>query len=73
MPVSDPIGDMLTRIRNAQMRKKATVSTPGSKLRKRVLDVLANHATDRGGRRETRLEKKSIYHFADILGNTSVT
>lgn len=48
MPVSDPIGDMLTRIRNAQMRKKATVSTPGSKMRKRVLDVLASEGFIRG-------------------------
>lgn len=40
MSVSDPIGDMLTRIRNAIGRKKSTVSTPASKLRVRVLDVL---------------------------------
>jgi small subunit ribosomal protein S8 len=40
MTVSDPLGDMLTRIRNAQMRKKSTVTTPGSSLRARVLDVL---------------------------------
>jgi hypothetical protein len=41
MAVNDPVGDMLTRIRNAQMRRKTKVSTPGSKLRARVLDVLA--------------------------------
>lgn len=40
MPVSDPIGDMLTRIRNAQMRRKSKVSTPASRMRTRVLDVL---------------------------------
>src|SRR5690606_23961097 len=40
MSVNDPIGDMLTRIRNALGRKKSTVSTPASKLRARVLDVL---------------------------------
>ena len=33
MAVNDPLGDMLTRIRNAQMRKKSKVSTPGSSLR----------------------------------------
>ena len=38
--MNDPIGDMLTRIRNAQERAKSKVSTPGSKLRARVLDVL---------------------------------
>ena len=40
MAIIDPLGDMLTRIRNAQMRRKSRVSTPGSKLRARVLDVL---------------------------------
>ena len=38
--INDPLGDMLTRIRNAQMRRRGTVSTPGSKLRARVLEVL---------------------------------
>ncbi|WP_112663955.1 30S ribosomal protein S8 [Microvirga flavescens] len=38
--INDPLGDMLTRIRNAQMRRRGTVTTPGSKLRARVLDVL---------------------------------
>ncbi len=40
MAINDPVGDMLTRIRNAQMRRRGTVSTPGSSLRARVLDVL---------------------------------
>lgn len=40
MPVSDPIGDMLTRIRNAQTRRKSKVVTPASRMRVRVLDVL---------------------------------
>jgi small subunit ribosomal protein S8 len=40
MSVSDPLGDMLTRIRNAIGRKKDKVSTPASTLRVRVLDVL---------------------------------
>ena len=39
--MNDPIGDMLTRIRNASMRGKSNVSTPASKLRGWVLDVLA--------------------------------
>ncbi|MEM7192991.1 MAG: 30S ribosomal protein S8, partial [Pseudomonadota bacterium] len=42
MSINDPLGDMLTRIRNAQMRRKNKVSTPTSKLRERVLDVLAD-------------------------------
>jgi len=40
MSMSDPLGDMLTRIRNAYGRKKNKVSTPASRLRTRVLDVL---------------------------------
>ena len=46
--MNDPIGDMLTRIRNAQMRGKSTVSTPASKLRVWVLDVLADEGYIRG-------------------------
>jgi small subunit ribosomal protein S8 len=48
MMMNDPIGDMLTRIRNAQMRGKSTVKTPASKLRAWVLDVLANEGYIRG-------------------------
>ena len=48
MSVSDPIGDMLTRIRNAVGRKKTKVSTPASKLRARVLDVLQSEGYIRG-------------------------
>jgi small subunit ribosomal protein S8 len=40
MSVSDPLGDLLTRIRNAYGRKKTKVSSPASSLRGRVLDVL---------------------------------
>lgn len=40
MAMVDPLGDMLTRIRNAQMRNRSKVLTPASKLRGRVLDVL---------------------------------
>ena len=46
--MNDPIGDMLTRIRNAQMRGKSTVSTPASKQRAWVLDVLADEGYIRG-------------------------
>jgi small subunit ribosomal protein S8 len=40
MQLNDPLGDMLTRIRNASMRGKSTVRTPASKIRRWVLDVL---------------------------------
>ena len=46
--MTDPIADMLTRIRNSQMRGKSMVMTPGSKLRARVLDVLADEGYIRG-------------------------
>ncbi len=66
MSMNDPLGDMLTRIRNAQMRKKSRVVTPGSKLRARVLDVLASEGYIRGytqsdlgnGRTEFSIELK---------------
>jgi small subunit ribosomal protein S8 len=48
MAMTDPIGDMLTRIRNAQMRQKTTVVAPASKLRERVLQVLADEGYIRG-------------------------
>ncbi|PWL17765.1 30S ribosomal protein S8 [Falsochrobactrum shanghaiense] len=48
MSVSDPIGDMLTRIRNAVGRRKTKVTTPASKLRARVLDVLQSEGYIRG-------------------------
>src|SRR3954451_5074053 len=66
MSINDPLGDMLTRIRNAQMRKRGTVQTPGSTLRARVLDVLKSEGyirdyatTDYGnGRTEFSIELK---------------
>lgn len=66
MTMSDPLGDMLTRIRNAQLRKNAKVSTPGSRLRKDVLDVLQSEGYIRGystvafdnGRSEFEIELK---------------
>ncbi len=68
MAVIDPLGDLLTRIRNAQMRRMSRVSTPGSKLRARVLDVLQTEGYIRGysttefgnGRTEFDIELK--YH-----------
>jgi small subunit ribosomal protein S8 len=48
MALSDPIGDMLTRIRNAQMRRRDVVQTPASTLRGRVLDVLQSEGFIRG-------------------------
>jgi small subunit ribosomal protein S8 len=48
MMMNDPLGDMLTRIRNAQMRGKSTVRTPASKLRAWVLDVLKDEGYIRG-------------------------
>ena len=52
MSMSDPLGDMLTRIRNAQGRKKATVRVPASNMRGRVLEVLKNEGYIRGYSRE---------------------
>lgn len=46
--MNDPLGDMLTRIRNAQQRRRPKVSSPASKLRQRVLDVLVDEGYIRG-------------------------
>lgn len=48
MAISDPLGDMLTRIRNAQMRGKSAVKTPASRLREGVLTVLQAEGYIRG-------------------------
>ncbi len=66
MSVNDPIGDMIARIRNAQMRNKSKVSMPGSKQRERVLEVLKTEGYIRGyaavahasGRSELEIELK---------------
>ena len=48
MSMSDPIGDMITRIRNAILRKKSSLVSPSSKLRKDVLEVMKNEGYIRG-------------------------
>lgn len=48
MTMTDPLADMLTRIRNAQSRGKAKVVSPESNLRRRVLDVLQDEGYIRG-------------------------
>ncbi|MDR3499101.1 MAG: 30S ribosomal protein S8 [Parvibaculum sp.] len=48
MTMTDPLGDMITRIRNAQLRGKSKVATPASKLRGWVLDVLQDEGFIRG-------------------------
>ncbi len=50
MVMNDPIGDLLARIRNAQMRKRGAVIAPASKLRSWVLDVLESEGFIRGYR-----------------------
>ncbi len=66
MAMSDPLGDMLTRIRNGQMAKKSSVLAPSSKLRANVLGVLKREGFIRGfeeyenrpGVREIKIELK---------------
>ncbi|MEN3976173.1 30S ribosomal protein S8 [Emcibacter sp. SYSU 3D8] len=59
MAISDPIGDMLTRIRNAQMRRKSTVRVPASKLRERVLEVLQSEGYIRAYERHDLEDNKA--------------
>jgi small subunit ribosomal protein S8 len=65
MSMNDPLGDLLARIRNAQMRNKSKVTSPGSKLRESVLEVLKSEGYIRGyavverdGRSELEVELK---------------
>ena len=48
MALSDPLGDMLTRIRNGQSARKQVVNSPASKLRSNVLEVLRREGFIRG-------------------------
>jgi len=48
MALTDPLGDLLTRIRNGQRARKDSVVSPASKLRARVLDVLQREGYIRG-------------------------
>jgi small subunit ribosomal protein S8 len=52
MALSDPLGDMLTRIRNGQAAQKTTVTSPASRLRVNVLEVLAREGYIRGYNRD---------------------
>jgi small subunit ribosomal protein S8 len=63
--MNDPLGDLLSRIRNAQMRNKSKVSSPNSRLRESVLEVLKTEGYSRGyavvekdGRSEIEVELK---------------
>lgn len=61
MTMSDPIGDMLTRIRNGQSRKKASISVPASNMRGRVLEVLVGEGYIRGYNRTDLGDGKAEY------------
>jgi small subunit ribosomal protein S8 len=52
MSMSDPLGDMLTRIRNGQRARQAVVASPASKMRANVLEVLKREGFIRGFSRE---------------------
>jgi small subunit ribosomal protein S8 len=73
MQMNDPLGDLLTRIRNAQRRGRSTVSSPSSKLRAHVLEVLQREGYIRGftevekdGRKELDIELK-YYDGAPVI------
>ena len=79
MAMTDPLGDMLTRIRNGQQAKKDSILTPASKLRAHVLDVLQREGYIRGyseeqlaGQKGLRIELKyfegqpAIQHLARV-------
>lgn len=63
MAINDPIGDLITRIRNAQLRRHSSLTVPASKMRGRVLDVLADEGYIRG---YSRVEKDGAKPEFDI-------
>ena len=79
MAMTDPLGDMLTRIRNGQQARKDSILTPASRLRANVLDVLQREGYIRGyteeelaGQKGLRIELKyfegqpAIQHLARV-------
>jgi small subunit ribosomal protein S8 len=65
MNLNDPLGDLITRIRNAQMRGRTKVTSPASRLRARVLDVLQEEGfirsyaeVEKEGHKELEIELK---------------
>ena len=58
MTMSDPLGDMLTRIRNGQQVGKQVVRCPASRLRANVLEVLHREGYIRGYRRDEEVAEK---------------
>lgn len=62
MSMQDPLADMLTRIRNAQMAGKATVAMPSSKLKQAVAGVLLSEGYI-GAQRVETMEGKATLHI----------
>ena len=57
MSLSDPIGDMLARIKNAQVRNHSNVSLPSSKFKAKIADILKNEGFIRGFKIDTQNNK----------------
>ena len=63
MSFSDPLGDMLTRIRNGQRAKMDSVLSPASKLRANVLEVLQREGYIRGYSEDETGKHKALRIF----------
>ena len=66
MSLSDPLGDMLTRIRNGQMRGKETVLMPASRFRGNVLDVLQREGYIKGFKKLEIANNKNEFKISYI-------
>ena len=64
MNLNDPVGDLITRIRNAQLRGKSTVMTPASTLRGRVLEVLLSEGYIRGFEKKPTANGQGEYEIS---------
>ena len=81
MSLQDPLADLFSRIRNAQLRKKKVVTSPLSKMRESILEVLKNEGYIRGyartkhssGREELDIELKYYESDTDISNITRIS
>jgi len=81
MSMTDPIADLLTRIRNAQMRRHATLDVPASKLKANVLKLMAREGfiqgfepfTPEGGHPALKVTLKYVDGRSAIEGLTRVS
>ncbi len=72
MVMTDPIADMLTRIRNANQQRHETVEVPASKMKEEIAEILKNEGFIKGYKVEGELADKKITITLKYKGNDRV-